>query len=146
MNFLSFLIVTQIAATQQPPVLSFPQAGLDDTAAYQGYQTRFYRDAAGNTVQVYIEGRSGRVVHLLANADNESIGFTVRTPRGQGPRLSWSDPSARTTTVGQPSAPFRKLTHELVAHAPQVRLGRSEEHTSELQSRLHLVCRLLLET
>ena len=23
--------------------------------------------------------------------------------------------------------------------------GRSEEHTSELQSRLHLVCRLLLE-
>src|SRR2546422_1419783 len=25
------------------------------------------------------------------------------------------------------------------------RAGRSEEHTSELQSRLHLVCRLLLE-
>src|SRR2546429_7105073 len=25
-------------------------------------------------------------------------------------------------------------------------LARSEEHTSELQSRLHLVCRLLLET
>src|SRR2546422_3104559 len=36
-----------------------------------------------------------------------------------------------------------------VAHAEIVRqLGkplRSEEHTSELQSRLHLVCRLLLE-
>src|SRR2546422_11576556 len=36
-------------------------------------------------------------------------------------------------------------------HAEQVRRprrpfrGRSEEHTSELQSRLHLVCRLLLE-
>src|SRR2546422_7660756 len=28
---------------------------------------------------------------------------------------------------------------------PQVRHHRSEEHTSELQSRLHLVCRLLLE-
>src|SRR2546422_6043862 len=26
-----------------------------------------------------------------------------------------------------------------------LRSGRSEEHTSELQSRLHLVCRLLLE-
>src|SRR5205809_4793517 len=26
-----------------------------------------------------------------------------------------------------------------------IRLARSEEHTSELQSRLHLVCRLLLE-
>src|SRR3989449_7621916 len=33
------------------------------------------------------------------------------------------------------------------ARAPRRRLGasRSEEHTSELQSRLHLVCRLLLE-
>src|SRR2546422_1459317 len=33
-------------------------------------------------------------------------------------------------------------------HRPLVRptrLARSEEHTSELQSRLHLVCRLLLE-
>src|SRR2546422_5231605 len=28
---------------------------------------------------------------------------------------------------------------------PAVSLQRSEEHTSELQSRLHLVCRLLLE-
>src|SRR2546422_8290448 len=28
---------------------------------------------------------------------------------------------------------------------PRHRLERSEEHTSELQSRLHLVCRLLLE-
>src|SRR2546422_1829107 len=31
------------------------------------------------------------------------------------------------------------------AHAEQPRHRRSEEHTSELQSRLHLVCRLLLE-
>src|SRR2546422_2558918 len=30
-------------------------------------------------------------------------------------------------------------------HADADLLGRSEEHTSELQSRLHLVCRLLLE-
>src|SRR5687768_17663550 len=29
--------------------------------------------------------------------------------------------------------------------APHARVARSEEHTSELQSRLHLVCRLLLE-
>src|SRR2546429_4082160 len=32
-----------------------------------------------------------------------------------------------------------------VAHLGAQRLLRSEEHTSELQSRLHLVCRLLLE-
>src|SRR2546429_7193323 len=29
--------------------------------------------------------------------------------------------------------------------APTAAMSRSEEHTSELQSRLHLVCRLLLE-
>src|SRR2546422_2807293 len=35
---------------------------------------------------------------------------------------------------------FESLSPEIAALA-----GRSEEHTSELQSRLHLVCRLLLE-
>src|SRR2546422_4097310 len=35
---------------------------------------------------------------------------------------------------------------DLEAHdRGQLELARSEEHTSELQSRLHLVCRLLLE-
>src|SRR2546429_2042670 len=33
----------------------------------------------------------------------------------------------------------------LLAGVGPVLEGRSEEHTSELQSRLHLVCRLLLE-
>src|SRR5690554_7693588 len=33
----------------------------------------------------------------------------------------------------------------LISYAKSVLKGRSEEHTSELQSRPHLVCRLLLE-
>src|SRR3712207_8730386 len=33
----------------------------------------------------------------------------------------------------------------VVRRRPQVGAGRSEEHTSELQSRQYLVCRLLLE-
>src|SRR5687768_18176766 len=32
-----------------------------------------------------------------------------------------------------------------IQHNPRLNPPRSEEHTSELQSRLHLVCRLLLE-
>src|SRR2546429_4364415 len=36
-------------------------------------------------------------------------------------------------------------TRTRVAPAQIVGVSRSEEHTSELQSRLHLVCRLLLE-
>src|SRR2546422_11543169 len=42
----------------------------------------------------------------------------------------------------------RGVDQEIVARAPGAKLAgavRSEEHTSELQSRLHLVCRLLLE-
>src|SRR2546422_6782005 len=38
----------------------------------------------------------------------------------------------------------RSLASLLAANVPLSR-ARSEEHTSELQSRLHLVCRLLLE-
>src|SRR5205809_1924065 len=36
-------------------------------------------------------------------------------------------------------------SHSLQAMQRSWPFGRSEEHTSELQSRLHLVCRLLLE-
>ena len=60
------------------PVLSFPEPGLDDTAAYQGYATRFYRDSRDNALQIYIEARAGRVVNLWADAANESLGFTAR--------------------------------------------------------------------
>src|SRR2546422_3546329 len=37
------------------------------------------------------------------------------------------------------------IVARLLAPRLQARWDRSEEHTSELQSRLHLVCRLLLE-
>src|SRR2546429_6965054 len=38
-----------------------------------------------------------------------------------------------------------QLCKAVVAAVIVLEIGRSEEHTSELQSRLHLVCRLLLE-
>src|SRR2546422_6391318 len=38
-----------------------------------------------------------------------------------------------------------KRRGQTVTQGPYFLLQRSEEHTSELQSRLHLVCRLLLE-
>src|SRR5687768_17942079 len=51
-----------------------------------------------------------------------------RAPAGAWPFIhresSWESPAATAVSCGS---------------------GRSEEHTSELQSRLHLVCRLLLE-
>src|SRR2546429_5929089 len=38
-----------------------------------------------------------------------------------------------------------QLVRDELTLGSSVAAGRSEEHTSELQSRLHLVCRLLLE-
>src|SRR5687768_18206517 len=40
---------------------------------------------------------------------------------------------------------LNQLLDELMRERDRIRGLRSEEHTSELQSRLHLVCRLLLE-
>src|SRR2546429_4722412 len=46
----------------------------------------------------------------------------------------------------QPGAARREPHHSAAVLPLGRHLVRSEEHTSELQSRLHLVCRLLLET
>jgi hypothetical protein len=83
-----------LVQTAQAPVLAFPERGLDDPAAYQGYQTRFYRDGSGNTVQIYLEPRGGRVVNLWADALDESLGFTARDAAGRPVRLDWATDSA----------------------------------------------------
>lgn len=80
-------------------MLDFPEPGLDDPAAYQGYQTRFYRDSRNNTVQIYLEPRSGRVVNLWADAANESIGFTARDSRGSPARLTWAGKEAEVALI-----------------------------------------------
>jgi hypothetical protein len=101
------------------PVLAFPEQGLDDPAAYQGYQTRFFRDTKGNVVQIYLDARSGRVVNLLPDAVNESVGFTVRDGTGKPIRLEWGSPDAIISQVGN----RRTIEYQLVANAPQVLIG-----------------------
>ncbi|HET9384523.1 MAG TPA: hypothetical protein VFO67_05205, partial [Gemmatimonadales bacterium] len=82
---MALLLMIQAAPPQKTaPVLEFPTRGLDDSAAYEGYHARVYRDSRGNAVEIYIEGKTGRVVHLWADALNESIGFTVRDSGGRG--------------------------------------------------------------
>src|ERR1700730_11139625 len=101
------------------PVLAFPEAGLDDPAAYQGYQTRFFRDTKGNVVQVYLDARRGRVVTLLADAVDESVGFTVRDHSGKPLRLGWGSSKA----VVSQSGTRRTIEYQLVANASQVVIG-----------------------
>src|SRR2546422_7096180 len=57
------------------------------------------------------------------------------------PGFLWPNPRPEITT-GLPIGP---TVGSRVIGIITVKVTRSEEHTSELQSRLHLVCRLLLE-
>src|SRR3712207_7598971 len=55
---------------------------------------------------------------------------------------------SRGPDLGRAAAPSRRRDHarkNFRAPAPGTAVSRSEEHTSELQSRQYLVCRLLLE-
>ena len=116
------ILGARIAAAQSrtiEPVLDFPESGLDDLASYQGYQTRFFRDAGGNTVQVYLESRWGRVVTVLANAVNESVGFTVRDGGGKPQRLEWGSQTAVVSATG----PRRSIEYQLAANAPRIEIG-----------------------
>src|SRR5207237_8214745 len=80
---LAMLLALQTASIREAsPVLQFPTSGLDDPAAYEGYTARLYRDARGNAVEIYIVGKTGRVVHVWAARLNESIGFTSRDSSG----------------------------------------------------------------
>src|SRR2546422_5086244 len=71
--------------------------------------------------------RSGVVAHRLLE-----LGAEPRCPRGVS-REDREPPAALEAVAAHES----RLT--------VLQVARSEEHTSELQSRLHLVCRLLLE-
>ena len=82
------------------PVLSFPEPGLDDTSAYQGYRTRFYRDSRRNTVQVYLHPATSRVVLVWADAANESVGFSVRDAAGRPVRVTWAGERAQVADYG----------------------------------------------
>ncbi|MGH7465966.1 MAG: hypothetical protein ACREK1_12370, partial [Longimicrobiales bacterium] len=115
MSLFAALILVQVAAPMQAvsPVLAFPEPGLDDSAAYEGYRTRFVRDAAGNTVQVYINQRDGRVVHLWADAANASAAMTVRGGTGRPSRLDWGAADVR---IGAADG-TRIVEYELMAQA-----------------------------
>src|SRR5205085_6076789 len=92
-------------------------------------------DADGCLLNVSVEGRDGGPTVMLSN----SLGCTLQM---------W-DPQMRALTQL-----FRVIRYDRRGHGKsQVapgpysveRFGRSEEHTSELQSQSKLVCRILLE-
>src|SRR2546429_378873 len=108
MSLLALLLAAQAVARADTllPYLAFPELGLDDPAAYEGYQTRVYQDASGNGFQVYLKS-SGRVVNLWADAANESVGFSVRDSTGKPAELAWG--SSRGCRAGSsPGSAWRR--------------------------------------
>jgi hypothetical protein len=128
LSALTVLLLMQAVPHQQPvsegrrttpPVLSFPDPWLDDSTAYQGYQTRIFRDSKRNTVQIYLDRRSGRAVQLWADAVDEGLGFTVRDASGRPAPLAWGADSA----IVSDSGGARTIEYRLTAGAPQLRIG-----------------------
>jgi len=109
------------ASRAVPPVLSFPDRQLDDGAAYQGYVTRLFRDGAGNTLQIYLDTRAGRVVHVWADGENESIGFTVRSG-GRPAMVRWATDGA-SISPATTTTRARSLEYQLVTDAPRIDVG-----------------------
>ncbi|HEX4627773.1 MAG TPA: hypothetical protein VH137_03205 [Gemmatimonadales bacterium] len=120
MSLIALLFAAQTAARADtvPPYLAFPEPGLDEPAAYEGYETRVYRDARGNAFQVYLKGNEGRVVNLWADAANESVGFTVRDSADRPAQVAWGSASA----VVAESARTRSVSYSLDAPSA-IRIG-----------------------
>src|ERR1041385_831555 len=77
---------------------------------------------------------------------------TIRASRVPGREITVTSPFAsvlaRRFNVHRPASNVKRRHFNVPPARLQLkraRFNRSEEHTSELQSRLHLVCRLLLE-
>ncbi len=80
LGFLFCLLIFCVANTIKP-LISIPEKYVDDLDAYKDYSTLFFKDCNENVVQIYYDALSGRVVNLLANSMNESVGFTLKTQK-----------------------------------------------------------------
>src|SRR2546429_6701364 len=83
----------------------------------------------------------------VCSSDLARSGIVLPTPWTQVSGLAftvWDEVAFGPANLGWPK---HEIARQVDRVLEQLELGplRSEEHTSELQSRLHLVCRLLLE-
>src|SRR2546422_8978199 len=81
------------------------------------------------------ESRTLRAGQITRPVTASAIGYSTNTGR-----LNVVTPSATPSATN--FVVERSCTAETASHADTTNQNRSEEHTSELQSRLHLVCRL----
>src|SRR6266498_4600900 len=104
--------------------------------------------------RLYSQCGTARQVELRTACTTRALGLKRSTPGLTSPRAPHSPPNAEFRRVCRPKhdgacPPMKGYGQALFRFQKQdfenEKALRSEEHTSELQSRPHLVCRLLLE-
>src|SRR2546422_3726857 len=112
---------------------SIASVGPPETLKREGAQGEARRDWSEYLREAYERAR-------LTDAQTAAIRWLAAQPNGPAKVLviseEWSSDCRRDLPM---------LARLAEAGGIELRVFRSEEHTSELQSRLHLVCRLLLE-
>src|SRR5690625_6893084 len=84
-------------------------------------------------------GQADPQVRVVMKGDSAYVYHTELLPPGYGVNLYRIEGSGEAVLVSEEPATAVQTGEEFA-----VAVGRSEEHTSELKSRGHLVCRLLL--
>src|SRR5437660_2622519 len=83
--------------------------------------------------------------YLFEGAGGGLLADYVRAAREARKRNKKVEKLSKEQEMARHSVLLRQMLHDYSAHQWKIDIDRSEEHTSELQSRGHLVCRLLLE-
>src|SRR6266540_6162174 len=86
-----------------------------------------------------------RVVAMATLSENQYIEKLNTRPRARAMNMPFVPQMLPIRTKSPPRAAISTQVLTLFTFVRLLRLGRSEEHTSELQSHHDLVCRLLLE-
>src|SRR5690554_7005376 len=86
--------------------------------------------------------RNWRIVKVATTKAQRKLFFNLRSKKKRFNWLSQDEASAVADSLGVEVRDVHEMESRLTGHDMAF---RSEEHTSELQSRPHLVCRLLLE-
>src|SRR5205814_3115729 len=120
--------------------------------AFTGYAPSGHTHTVSDLFVMPVAGGSGDMRKISGDFDRDPINMRW-APDGSGLYFDADDRGARnvafasivggvkTITSGRHMLAFDSVSKDLIAAG----VSRSEEHTSELQSLRHLVCRLLLE-
>src|SRR2546426_9665923 len=145
---------------EAPPAPSAERVGRPDIIVHAGSSIQAAVDAAGPGTVIQIEpGTYAEAIHislphlaLVGQRGRDGAGVVIENPGGQDNGISVDQGSdgfvLLNVTVrgfGENGVLLSGVNGFLISGVTAQDNGRSEEHTSELQSPCNLVCRLLLE-